>query len=76
MFQVDRNTVVGDVIAHDPLSAEVFYSMGMFCVACPASESESIELACLVHGIDADEMVEMLNAYFREIENRSGTETD
>ena len=70
MYQVDKNTVVGDVIVHDPYSAEVFYSMGMFCVTCPASESESIEMACAVHGIDADEMVEMLNAYFRESENK------
>ena len=66
MYQVDKNTIVGDVIAHDPNAAEVFFAMGMFCVACPASESESIELACLVHGIDADDMVEQLNAYFRE----------
>ena len=74
MFQVDKNTVVGDVIAKDPLSAEVFYSMGMFCVACPASESESIELACMVHGIDADEMVNMLNAYFKETANETANE--
>ncbi|MBR3355585.1 MAG: DUF1858 domain-containing protein [Oscillospiraceae bacterium] len=70
MYQVDKSTIVGDVIAHDPYSAEVFYAMGMFCVACPASENESIEMACAVHGIDAEDMVEQLNAYFRETENK------
>lgn len=68
MYQVTKDTIVGDVIAHDPMSADVFYAMGMFCVACPASESESIEMACMVHGLDAEEMVEQLNAYFSETE--------
>ena len=66
MYQVTKDTIVGDVIVHDPMAAEVFYAMGMFCVSCPASEMESIEMACAVHDLDEEEMVDQLNAYFRE----------
>ena len=66
MYQVTKDTIVGDVIAHDPMAAEVFYAMGMFCVSCPVSEMESIEMACAVHDLDEEEMVDQLNAYFRE----------
>ena len=66
MYQVDLKTVIGDIIAQDPMAAEVFFGMGMFCVGCPASQSESIEEACMVHGLDPVEMVDQLNAYFAE----------
>ena len=46
------------------MSAECFFEMGMFCVGCTASAGESIEQACMVHGIDADELVRRLNEYF------------
>ncbi|MBQ3412655.1 MAG: DUF1858 domain-containing protein [Oscillospiraceae bacterium] len=64
MFTVTKETIVNDVIAQDRMSAECFFEMGMFCVGCPASAGESIEQACMVHGIDADELVRRLNEYF------------
>ena len=35
---------------------------GMHCIGCPASQMETLEEACAVHGIDVDEVVEKLNA--------------
>jgi len=34
----------------------------MHCLGCPASQGETIAEACEVHGIDADELIEKLNA--------------
>ena len=34
---------------------------GMHCLSCPASQQESIEEACEVHGIDVEEVLEKLN---------------
>ena len=35
--------------------------LGMHCLGCPSARGESIAQACLVHGVDADEIVEQLN---------------
>ena len=34
----------------------------------PASRGESIEMACEIHGIDADELVEVINKYLESQE--------
>ena len=36
---------------------------GMHCIGCPSAQGESLEEACLVHGIDVDVLVERLNEY-------------
>ena len=41
--------------------------MGMHCLGCPASRGESLEDACLVHGVDPDELLEELNNYFENV---------
>lgn len=40
--------------------------MGMHCLGCPASQMESLEDACMVHGVSADDMVNRLNAGLEE----------
>ena len=42
-------------------AAPVLMGIGMHCLGCPASQMETIEQAAAVHGVDADELVKMLN---------------
>jgi hybrid cluster-associated redox disulfide protein len=42
--------------------APILMDMGMHCLGCPASQSESIADACMVHGVDADEIVAKINS--------------
>ena len=63
-MKVTKQTLVGEVINEDIETARFFFEIGMGCVGCPHSQSESIEEACEVHGADADELVKKLNAYF------------
>lgn len=63
-FEVTRNTMIGDVLDADRETAPFFLEMGMHCLGCPSSRGETIEQACAVHGVDADELVEKLNAHF------------
>ena len=37
--------------------------IGMHCLGCPASQGESLAEAAMVHGIDADLLVEKINAF-------------
>ena len=36
--------------------------VGMHCLGCPASQMETLEEACNVHGIDVNELLEKLNS--------------
>ncbi len=61
---VTKDSIIGDILDYDRDTAEYFFEIGMHCLGCPASRGESIAQACAVHGTDADELVEKLNAHF------------
>ncbi|MBP5288928.1 MAG: DUF1858 domain-containing protein [Clostridia bacterium] len=62
MAQVTKNTLIGELLNIDPdAAAPVLLGIGMHCLGCPASQSETIEEAAAVHGVDADELVKTLN---------------
>ena len=63
MAQITKDTIIMDVLAIDPGTAEFFFEIGMHCLGCPSASGESIELAAAVHGVDADALVEKINAY-------------
>lgn len=62
-MEITKNSIVGDVLDFDPTTAEYFFAMGMHCLGCPSARGESIEDACAVHGVDADDLVAKLNAH-------------
>lgn len=61
-MKIEKSTKIGDIISNAPEKAEILLNAGMHCLGCPASQAETIEEACLVHGIDVDELIEQLNA--------------
>jgi hybrid cluster-associated redox disulfide protein len=61
-MEITKDSIIGDVLDMYPDTAPLFLEIGMHCLGCPASRGESIEMACMVHGTDADELVEKLNA--------------
>ena len=63
-MKITKDMIIGDVLDIDSGCAEYFFAIGMHCLGCPASRSETIEQACAVHGTDADELVAKLNAHF------------
>ena len=63
-MEVTKDSIIGDILDYDRDTAEYFFEIGMHCLGCPASRGESIAEACEVHGTDADELVEKLNAHF------------
>ena len=63
MAQITKDTIIMDVLAIDPGTAEFFFEIGMHCLGCPSASGESIEQAAAVHGVDADVLVEKINAY-------------
>ena len=59
---VTGQTLIGEIVANYPDAVDVLYECGMHCIGCPASQMESLEEACAVHGVSADELVELFSA--------------
>ena len=57
-----KDTNIGEILNVAPEKAEILLNIGMHCLGCPASQMETIEEACDVHGIDVEEVLEKLNA--------------
>ena len=61
--EVTKTMTIGELLQVAPQTAPVLMEVGMHCLACPASQGESLEEAAMVHGIDSDLLVEKINAY-------------
>ena len=65
-MEITKNSIIGDVLDQHPETAQLFFSIGMHCLGCPASRGETIEQACAVHGTDADALVAEINAFLEK----------
>ena len=67
MINITKDTIIGDILDVAPQTAPIFLSIGMHCLGCPASRGETVEQACMVHGVDPDELCAELNDYFAHL---------
>ena len=61
-MKIEKTMTIGELLEQAPEKAELLLNAGMHCLGCPASQAETIEEACMVHGIDVDELIKTLNA--------------
>ncbi len=67
--EIKKDTIIGDVLDLAPQTAPLFLSIGMHCLGCPSARGETFEEACMVHGIDADEILKEVNQFIASGEN-------
>lgn len=60
---VTKDMSIGEVLRIHRGTARIFMEFGMHCLGCPHATAESIEDACMAHGVDADRLVEALNEF-------------
>ncbi|HIU75306.1 MAG TPA: DUF1858 domain-containing protein [Candidatus Pelethocola excrementipullorum] len=60
---ITKDMVIGDILRVDGDLAPLLMDMGMHCLGCPSSQMESLEDACMVHGVNADDMIARLNQH-------------
>ncbi len=65
-MEITKNTTMGEMLNYDRGIAMILMQSGMHCVGCPASIGESLEEACMVHGIDSDAVLAQIQAYLAE----------
>ena len=66
MAEITKDTIIMDVLKIDQGPAAFFYEIGMHCLGCPSASGETIEEACAVHGVDADELIEKINDFIKD----------
>lgn len=62
MVQITKDTIIGDILDIAPETAPAFLAIGMHCLGCPSSRGETVEQACMVHGVEVEELLGSLNA--------------
>ena len=60
-MKINKDTKIGEILQSAPEKADILIEIGMHCLGCPASQMETIEEDCEVHGIDVEEDVRKLN---------------
>ena len=66
MATVTKDTLIGDILDMDRDTAPYFWEMGMHCLGCPSARGESLEEACMVHGVDVNELIEKINKHLAD----------
>lgn len=61
-MEISKDITIGKLLEIAPEKADILLNAGMHCLGCPASQAETIEEACEVHGIDVEELMKELNA--------------
>ena len=61
-MEINKDITIGELLENAPEKAEILLEAGMHCLGCPASQAETIEEACEVHGIDVEELIKKLNS--------------
>ena len=60
-MQNNKDMLIGELVVMDELIPQMLMGAGMHCLGCPSSQMESLEEACMVHGIDCDDLVSKMN---------------
>lgn len=61
--KITKDMTIGELIGSFPQVAPILMQAGMHCLGCPSAQAESLAEAAMVHGLDADLLVEKINAF-------------
>ena len=62
-MEITKQTTMGEMLEYDRGIGFILMQCGMHCVGCPSSIHESLEEACAVHGLNADEVLASIRQY-------------
>jgi hybrid cluster-associated redox disulfide protein len=61
-MKITKKMTIGEVVRDYSNSINILFGFGLGCVGCPSAQAETIEEACMVHGIDVEQLINALNA--------------
>ena len=63
MSKINKDMIIAEILDVDRNLAPILMASGMHCIGCPSAQGESLEEACMVHGLDANEVESAINEY-------------
>ena len=63
MAQINKGMTIMEIINIDENITGILMQQGMHCVGCMAAHGETLEEACMVHGLDADILEAQINDF-------------
>ena len=60
-MQISKDMLIGELVQMHEAIPPMLTRAGMHCLGCPSAQGESLEEACMVHGIDCDTLVSNMN---------------
>ena len=63
MYQIEKTTLIAEIMENAPFVAPMFQAIGMHCMCCAMASGENVEEACAAHGVDVDKFVEKVNEF-------------
>ncbi len=61
--KVTKDMIIGEIILIDKGIIPILMNAGMHCIGCPSSQGETLEEACMVHGMDVNALLNDINTY-------------
>ena len=62
MSDINKNMTIGEILRTQPAVAGILMEAGMHCLGCPSAQSETLEEAAMVHGMDIDVLMTKIAA--------------
>ena len=66
--KITKDMIISDILNINMGCVPILLNEGMHCIGCPASQGETLEEACLVHGIEVAPLVDKLNEFVQNVE--------
>lgn len=60
-MQISKDMLIGELVQMNEAIPAILMRAGMHCLGCPSAQGESLEEACMAHGIDCDTLVANMN---------------
>lgn len=67
---ITKDMIISEVLSLDQGTTPIFFKNGLHCLGCVMASGETIEEACMVHGINCDSLIAELNDFFQNMENQ------
>lgn len=62
MQTITKDMTIGEILRINPDVAPILMEAGMHCLGCPSAQGETLEEAAMVHGMDANVLMEKIEA--------------
>lgn len=66
MMKATKDMLILDVLRLNPDVAGILMGHGLHCIGCMLASNETVEQACMVHGIDCDVLMDDVNAFLEK----------